>query len=170
MSPELKKSGFLSDQELAAVLPEAGRLAAGPVAVIECIQDIPCNPCEAACHLAAITVGQPITTPPLLDAGKCKGCGLCIAKCPGLAIFVVDASGPGEFGTVQMPYEYWPAPVAGEVVVALDRRGSAVCQATVNKVLLATGGDHTHSVTVTVPKVHVVEVRAIRYGGGIGDG
>lgn len=168
MSGQLKTTGCLSEAELAAVLPAPERMAVGPVAVIECIQDIPCNPCEAACAFGAIRVGQPITSTPVLDADKCKGCGLCIAKCPGLAIFVVDTSAPGEAGTVQMPYEYWPVPEPGERVVGHDRRGQAVCEATVAKVLTPTGADHTSIVTVTLPKAYVNTVRSVRRREGEG--
>jgi len=34
------------------------------VAVLECVEDIPCNPCEVACPAGAITVGSPITNLP----------------------------------------------------------------------------------------------------------
>jgi len=64
----LATHGYLSAAEAAACLPARDRLAKGPVAVIECVQNIPCNPCEAACPARAITVGQPITALPVLDA------------------------------------------------------------------------------------------------------
>jgi Fe-S-cluster-containing hydrogenase component 2 len=143
-------------------MPAAGRLEKGPVAVIECIQDIPCNPCEKACPFQAITVGLPITALPVLDAGKCRGCGACIAHCPGLAIFVVDGSRPGNEGTVQLPYESYPLPRVGEAVAACDRRGSRVAAGTVEKVLAGAAQDHTAIVTVRVPKEFIGVVRAIR--------
>lgn len=154
--------GFLSAKEVAPRLPSAERLAKGPVAVIECVQEIPCNPCENACPFKAITVGLPITTLPALDADKCKGCGACIAKCPGLAIFIVDASRPGNEGTVQMPYESYPLPAVGEKVAACDRRGAVVASGTVEKVLAGATQDHTAVVTVRVPKELVNVVRAMR--------
>lgn len=154
--------GYLSDKEVAPCLPAAERMAKGPVAVIECIQDIPCNPCEKACPFQAITVGLPITTLPALDAGKCKGCGVCIAKCPGLAIFVVDCSRPGGEGTVQMPYESHPLPQIGEAVAVCDRKGQRVATGTVEKVLAVAAQDHTAVITVRVPKDLVNVVRAIR--------
>lgn len=154
--------GFLSAQEVAPCLPDGNRLSKGPVAVIECVQDIPCNPCEKACPFKAITVGLPITTLPSLDSEKCKGCGVCIAQCPGLAIFVVDASRPGSEGTVQMPYESFPLPRVGEEVAACDRRGNRVATGKVEKVLTSAAQDHTAVVTVSVAKELVNVVRAIR--------
>jgi Fe-S-cluster-containing hydrogenase component 2 len=102
--PGVKYSGRLSDAELAGVMPPSERLVRGPVAVIECVQEIPCNPCEKACPFGAITVGEDITACPVIDRDKCRGCGLCISRCPGLAIFVVDAS--GDEATIMLPYEY----------------------------------------------------------------
>ena len=153
--------GYLSAAEAAACLPARDRVARGPVAVIECVQNIPCNPCEAACPARAITVGLPITALPVLDAAKCVGCGVCIAQCPGLAIFVVDGSLPGGEGTVQLPYEAFPPPRVGEKVAALDRAGTRVATATVEKVLAGKAQDHTVVVTVRVPGELIDTVRAI---------
>ncbi len=76
----LKSPGFPSEQ----------RIKRGSVAIIECFQDIPCNPCEMKCPRNAIKVGIPITNLPELDEEKCSGCGLCVPWCPGLAIFILN--------------------------------------------------------------------------------
>ncbi|MDR3591475.1 MAG: 4Fe-4S ferredoxin [Negativicutes bacterium] len=162
MSTKICEVGYLSEEELASLLPSPDRLAQGPVAVIECVQDIPCNPCEQACPFGAISVGQPITSLPVLAAENCRGCGLCIAKCPGLAIFVVDGSKPGEAATVQMPYEYQPLPKAGDRVWGLNRRGGTVVKGRVQRVAAGKEYDHTAVVTVEVPKAYVNEVRSLR--------
>ena len=39
-------------------IPSEERMKLGPVACIECLQQIPCNPCEEACPRGAITVGK----------------------------------------------------------------------------------------------------------------
>jgi Fe-S-cluster-containing hydrogenase component 2 len=165
MPASLATHGYLTGEELKACLPTPERMAKGPVAVIECLQDIPCNPCEAACPVRAIAVGLPITNLPALDAAKCIGCGVCIAKCPGLAIFVVDASRPGGEGAVQLPHETWPLPAPGDQVAALDRQGRRVCAGTVERVMSGKNQDHTAVVTVLVPKEHINAVRAISAAG-----
>ena len=49
MSKGMSETGYLSDEELdnGPGIPSEGRRRRGPVAVLECIQDIPCNPCES---------------------------------------------------------------------------------------------------------------------------
>ena len=44
-------TGIPSQAELEASpgYPSAEALARGPIVVIECVQDIPCNPCELVC-------------------------------------------------------------------------------------------------------------------------
>ncbi len=158
--PGVKYSGRLSDTELAGVLPSSERLAQGPVAVIECVQQIPCNPCEKACPFGAITVGEDITALPVIDRAKCKGCGLCISRCPGLAIFVVDAS--GDEATIMLPYEYLPLPAAGNTVDALDRSGKPVGAARILKVNTAASLEGTAVVTVAVPRELANTVRNFR--------
>lgn len=158
--PGVKYSGRLSDAELAGVLPPAERLARGPVAVIECVQEIPCNPCEKACPFGAITVGEDITARPVIDLDKCRGCGLCISRCPGLAIFVVDAS--GDEATIMLPYEYLPLPAPGDVVDALDRGGKPAGKGRVVKVNTAASLEGTAVVTIAVPRDLADIVRNLR--------
>lgn len=158
--PGVKYSGQLSEKELASALPPPARLAQGPVAVIECVQEIPCNPCEKACPFGAITVGDDITALPAIDHDACRGCGLCISRCPGLAIFVVDAS--GDEALVSLPHEYLPRPAAGETVAVLDRAGQPVGEGRVTKVNTAAAFDGTPVVTVAVAKALANTVRAIR--------
>ena len=159
---DITKTGFLNAEELreAGRYPSEERLRKGPVAVIECCQNIPCNPCEEACRFGAITVGDPITNLPYLDESKCVGCGVCITKCPGLAIFVVDKS--KEEALVSFPFEYLPLPEKGDTVKAVDRAGRVVCSAKVVRINNAKANDCTPVVTIAVPKEAADDVRSIR--------
>ncbi len=44
-----RTNGILRREELAGRLPSDERLKVGPIAVIECVENIPCNPCVGAC-------------------------------------------------------------------------------------------------------------------------
>lgn len=160
---DIRDTGFLNSAELKELgrYPSEERMSKGPIAVIECSQNIPCNPCETACRFGAITVGDPITNLPVIDESKCVGCGICITKCPGLAIFVVDKSSDG-MATVSFPFEYLPLPEKGDSVNAVDRAGAFVCKATVLRVNNAEANDCTPIVTIEIPKEFADEVRSIR--------
>jgi Fe-S-cluster-containing hydrogenase component 2 len=132
------------------------------VAVLECVEDIPCNPCEAICPVHAIGVGKPITNLPSIDGEKCTGCKLCVAVCPGLAIFVINKNFSKDLAAVSLPYELLPLPHEGDIVHALDRKGVVVCSGEVVEVAQRKKYDRTAVVTVTIPKKWVHGVRNIK--------
>jgi Fe-S-cluster-containing hydrogenase component 2 len=164
MSQGLSQTGYLSEEEIknGPGIPSESRRKKGPVAVIECIQDIPCNPCEASCRAGAISVGEDITNLPSLDEEKCVGCQTCVPICPGQAIFMVDESLPDGRATVMMPYEFLPLPDKGEIVTALDRAGNELGDATVTAVRKTERMDETAVVTIEVPKEWSMRARAFR--------
>jgi Fe-S-cluster-containing hydrogenase component 2 len=158
------KTGFLSDDELkeGPGIPSTARRRKGAVAVLECLEDIPCNPCESRCKYDAITVGEDITTPPKLTEDNCVGCRSCVPICPGQAIFLVDESLPDDKATVLMPYEYRPLPEKGEVVKALDRAGKELGNATVTAVRKTEKMDQTALVTIELPREWSMRARAFK--------
>ncbi len=160
----LRKIGYLTKEELvnSKCYPSEERFEKGPVAIIECTEEIPCNPCEVACKFKAIKIGKPITNIPILDENLCIGCGLCIAKCPGLAIFMVDKTFSDNEGLISFPHEYLPLPVPGSTVEAVNREGKVVSSGKVIKVLNNKSLDRTPVVTIVVPKEKLDEVRGIK--------
>lgn len=140
--------------------PSLARLAAGPVAVIECTQKIPCNPCADACPQGAIKPLGDINDCPELDTGRCNGCGACLANCPGLAIFVVDYSYSPDLALVKIPYEFSPVPEPGDRVEALNRAGQPVGMAEVVRV--QTFKNKTRVLGLAVPQAIAMETRHIR--------
>lgn len=160
----LREKGYLTIEELKSSHCNISkeRLDKGPVAIIECNEHIPCNPCEAVCNFKAISIGKPITNPPVLDEKLCTGCGLCVSKCPGLAIFIIDNTYSDLECLVSFPYEYFPLPKRGLVVDAVNRRGVAVCKGKVIKILNPKKYDKTPVVCISIPKQYLNEVRGIR--------
>jgi Fe-S-cluster-containing hydrogenase component 2 len=161
MSNSLIERGYIDIEDLRSDQnwPSADRYQKGAVAVIECMQEIPCNPCKDACPYGAIVL-EGLTVRPQLIEDKCIGCGLCIAKCPGQAIFVVDKS--KDVGTVTFPYEYLPLPEKGMKVTAVNRAGEAVCEGLVTKVVDSKMMNKTRLVTIAVPVELVDEVRFMK--------
>ena len=79
----------MEELEKSPGFPTIERLMKKAAAVIECVQDIPCDICDVACSNGAIKV-KTLTSLPELDENICLACGECIPFCPGLAIFVID--------------------------------------------------------------------------------
>jgi ferredoxin len=157
-------TGIPSREELEASpgYPSAEDLARGPMVVIECVQDIPCNPCEVACPNGAIFVGDPITNLPVFYAEKCDACGRCIPICPGQAIFRVDMAYSEDQATVAFPYEFLPMPEKGDIVQGVNRAGEVVCEAEVLRVQRPKGFDRTAVITVVMPQDLVMEVQSMK--------
>jgi Fe-S-cluster-containing hydrogenase component 2 len=132
-----------------------------PVAMIECIQEIPCNSCVVACKLGAIQMAR-VNDLPRVDYNKCTGCMACAMVCPGLAVFLLR-EGDG-VGYVTLPYEFLPVPKTGDQVMALNRKGTVLGKGKVARVLPPERNDGTALVTIEVPKELLLEARAIRLG------
>lgn len=169
LSQSLLKRGYLADEELSA-FPSAHVRIAGVHPVIECTQNIPCNPCQDACKLGCIRVGEHITALPVLDEAKtCVGCGLCVANCSGQAIFLVDEGYDDTRASITMAYEFLPSPRPGELGTALDRSGAPVCEAEVLSLKQAKANDGTALLTIAVPKEYAARARAFRLKGDEND-
>jgi Fe-S-cluster-containing hydrogenase component 2 len=164
MPDSLKTRGYLTEADVLAGpgVPSAQRRAKGKVACIECLQEIPCNPCETSCKFGAITVGSDITNLPRLDEDKCTGCTTCLPACPGQAIFIIDESMGDGRAQVSMPYEFRPLPREGDEVVALDRTGAELGPARVVKVRGTEKMDQTVMVTLDLPQEWSMKARALR--------
>lgn len=98
---------------------------------------------------------------PEIDYEKCTGCGLCVAKCPGLACFVIDMSFASDRALIKMSHELLPMPQKGEKVQCLNRIGEAVAEGVVEAVT-EPWKDSTKVLHVSVPKEFVNDVRAVR--------
>jgi Fe-S-cluster-containing hydrogenase component 2 len=154
----------LSEIRLANGYPSNERFAKGPVPIIECVEEIPCNPCETICTRTLIHIGEPITNTPRLvdDEGACSGCNRCIVVCPGLAVFIVDKTFSEAEATIAIPYEQIPLPGKGDTIKGINRAGVEVCTGTVLNVLNGKSLHHTSVVTIVVPKEYADDVRYFR--------
>ncbi len=150
---EYEKTGVLSTDEIQR--PTKKQLEKG-IAILECIQEIPCNPCVESCPVHAISM-KDINAPPVNDFEACIGCTKCVSVCPGLAIFVVKVK--GDKAWVTLPYEFVPVPKVGDVVEALDRAGAMRGNALIKKVVK---NGKTMVITVEVDGSLAMDIRNIQ--------
>ncbi|MDD6987276.1 FAD-dependent oxidoreductase [Butyricicoccus porcorum] len=161
ISTNLLRHGYLTDEEVEQYPGVTHRVGIHPV--MECSQNIPCNPCQDACPKKCIKIGEKITSLPAVDeTATCIGCGMCVASCSGQAIFLVDETYEPGYATVTLPYEFLPLPKAGDKGMALSRSGKACCEAEVVSVKSAPAFDHTNLLTIKVPVEMAMKARFYR--------
>lgn len=167
VSQSLLKKGYLDDADLERFnisnktnRTEKADKKSGVHPVIECTQNIPCNPCQDACAKGCIKIGKTITALPRIDeSSTCTGCGMCIASCSGQAIFLVDEDYEPGYASITLPYEFLPLPQKGEVGTALSRSGQSLGTAEIVAVTNAKAFDHTALVTMKVPADQAMTAR-----------
>jgi Fe-S-cluster-containing hydrogenase component 2 len=150
---DYEKTGLLSLKDLK--MPTKKQLEKG-VAILECVQEIPCNPCVESCPVSAISM-KDINAPPINDYEKCIGCTKCVGVCPGLAIFVVKIKDGRASVTLQ--YEFLPVPILGDKVEVLNRTGTKVGIGIVRRVVKQ---GKTIVITVEIDENLAMDVRNIR--------
>ena len=161
VSENLLKKGYLAQDEVER-FPGITR-GCGIHPVIECTQNIPCNPCQDACPRHCIRIGEKITSLPAVNAqAECIGCGMCVAACSGQAIFLVNEEAEKGYAAVTIPYECRPIPERGEQGDALGRDGNKVCEAEVTEVRTAPSFDQTILLTIKVPLEMAMTARYFR--------
>lgn len=166
LSQSLLQKGYLEDDEVERFPGVTHTSGIHPV--IECTQNIPCNPCQDACRFGCIKVGDQITRLPEVDTSSaCTGCGMCVTSCSGQAIFLVNENAGDGFATVTMPYELLPYPKPGEKGIALGRDGHAVCDAEVVSCRVSPAFDRTALLTIRVPRDMYMKARFFRREEGI---
>lgn len=163
ISKHLLEYGYVAEEEITRYPGVTNQEGIHPV--IECTQNIPCNPCQDACPKGCICIGKNITSLPVVSKEhKCIGCGMCVASCSGQAIFLVEENVEPGYGEVTMPYEFLPLPEVGDKGIALGRDGQKVCEAEVTKVRKSQAFDHTNLLTIKVPNDMVMKARFYTVG------
>lgn len=158
VSTSLLKKGYISQDEVTRFPGVTHKKGLHPV--IECTQNIPCNPCQDACKFNCIHIGEKLTSLPIVnEKADCTGCGMCVAACSGQAIFLVNQDFDEEYATVTLSYEFLPLPKTKEIGMALDRSGKVVCTAEVLDIKTAKAFDKTNLLTIKVPKDMAMSAR-----------
>lgn len=150
ISTHLLEHGYLLESE---VLKYPGvKKIKGIHPVMECTQNIPCNPCQDSCPKKIIHIGDQITSlPSVSEEIACIGCGMCVAACSGQSIFLLDEKQEEGVTCVTLPYEFYPLPEKGYIGTAFDRSGHPICDALVVDVKNVKAYDKTVLLTIEVP-------------------
>lgn len=154
LSPELKEQR----ESILKMLSSSN----GPKAVIECYEEIPCNPCVSSCPFGNIRIeGNGLIPIPVVDMENCNGCGKCVVNCPGLAIRIIDYNAFEGYSLIQIPFEMLPLPKSNERVQCTDDDGREICDGIITKV--HSRKNKTNIVELKVPKEFVLDVYGFRF-------
>lgn len=95
--------------------------------VFFCTEEIPCNPCTTVCPTRSIKLSErkgSLLDLPYFHGDNCKGCSMCVAACPGLAVSLVRRI-DADWAEVQLPFEYDAGDWAvGKLMPLLDQDGA----------------------------------------------
>ncbi|MEF3244600.1 MAG: 4Fe-4S binding protein [Caldisericaceae bacterium] len=158
MSNYLEK-GYLEVSDIIHSFPSEDEFSVHPVAISECVQEIPCNPCVSSCPTKAITM-EDISSIPIINYKQCIGCGKCVQVCPGLALFLVFKN--KDSYEITLPYEMLPLPKVLDEVYLLDRTGKRVGTGIVKRVKQVEKNTYSSLITVSFKEKSLIyEVRNI---------
>jgi NAD-dependent dihydropyrimidine dehydrogenase PreA subunit len=134
--------------------------------VIDCPERIACDVCAAVCARGVIAIGDPITNRPTLnDEENCAQCGLCVAGCPGQAIFLVGESDAEGRCQVTLPYELSEDIVSQRFLQAVDNLGRSIGSAKLIRIRRDLKFNKTSLLEISVSQKVAAAVRGIRCHG-----
>jgi Fe-S-cluster-containing hydrogenase component 2 len=152
-----KNDGVLMASEVP--LPNEEILKKGKIAIIECVENIPCNPCETSCPQGAIKIGSNICNLPKIDYSKCTGCSLCLAVCPGLAIFAINKYASNDKSEITIPYELNETIKKGMTVKLINRSGEIIGNGEISNIREMKIQKNRKIVSILIDRSLIEEVR-----------
>ena len=153
----LSKSGIPTKQQIQSVFPKQKDLLQMK-AIIECYEEIPCNPCETYCPFDAIEIGPQMNHRPQLIVDRCIGCSICVSVCPGVAIML--ASVDDDVAKFTIAYELLPLPEVNWIWHGVNRAGEVIGDVTITKVVK--NKDHSALITLETMRDYLYDLVTIR--------
>jgi NADPH-dependent 2,4-dienoyl-CoA reductase/sulfur reductase-like enzyme/Fe-S-cluster-containing hydrogenase component 2/bacterioferritin-associated ferredoxin len=140
----------------------------GVFPVFHCTQEIPCNPCTAACPQGLIEIDEAdIRKLPSFIGDEvdkvCVGCEKCVTICPGLAVTLVDYRKQRSEAIVTIAYEFLRESIeVGDLVTVLDAEGQTLGNVEVTSVRAVKAFDRTIAVKVRAPREYAKRIAGIQ--------
>ena len=140
----------------------------GVFPVFHCTQEIPCNPCTAACPQGLIEIDEAdIRKLPSFIGDEvdkvCVGCEKCVTVCPGLAVTLVDYRKQRREAIVTIAYEFLRESIeVGDLVTVLDAEGQTLGNVEVVNVRAVKAFDRTIAVKVRAPREYAKRIAGIQ--------
>lgn len=155
----LNKTGVASKEEILEQFSQEGKLHTYK-AILECYEEIPCNPCATSCPVGAIAIEPNIHAQPHINLDICTGCAICVAICPGLSIMLAKLSEDKAY--FKIPYEMNEVFEKGMRVHALNRSGEKIGEARILSVTETKQGVKTKLIEVEVDRTLLHEFVTIQ--------
>jgi len=89
--------------------------------LVECPQEIPCDPCASACSTGAISLERELCSRPRVREELCSGCLSCLEACPVSCIYLMEEVEGSSLLTLAL--DRLPRPRKGDEVILKDARG-----------------------------------------------
>ena len=140
-----------------------------PVVSIECVEDIECSLCQAACNDSAIQISR--ENGRFLDEAQCTSCGKCLSVCPARVPVMIQEVPNHPMAQLVLSFRGRQGFRPNELAILLNRRGEALGSGKVMEsveVSPATGSVGSvleHRVKIEVPSHLVWEARGLRKAG-----
>ncbi len=126
-----------------------------PVASIECLEEIECKLCQAACPDNAIQISRSKGT--FLNESACTGCGKCISACPAKVPVLIHEPEGRSTAQLTLPLPQQLSVQPKELVGLINRRGEALGSGKVLEL-----SDSEGWIKVDVPSHLAWEARGVR--------
>jgi glycine/D-amino acid oxidase-like deaminating enzyme/Pyruvate/2-oxoacid:ferredoxin oxidoreductase delta subunit/bacterioferritin-associated ferredoxin len=127
------------------------------LAIINCDEDIPCNPCAISCKFDSIKINKNITQQPTINYELCKGCGLCLPKCPGRAIRMLQYNFTDTESLLTIPFEFEPYPKQNQKVSIVNYDGNFLANGTIQKTKPPKSKTDCGTISIIIPKKHAFD-------------
>lgn len=127
--------------------------------LVDCPQEIPCDPCVKACSTGAISMDEGMCGKPRITEGQCNGCLSCLEVCPVSCIYLMEKREGETLMTLAL--DRLPRLSKGDEVILKDGNGKDLGRGRVIKSRAAQKDKGLRILTLKVPAEVAGSVRTV---------